>query len=129
MEMQSMQYGQCGPNVLLRSPPSYMTLSEERGERTLWPHVTCIEDIAEAFIPCYCPGFTSMSLTHLRSEAGLDVGLDSGETEKATLAGLGCGMGVERLPSVCTVSSKFSSGTKEKSFRWSGGSRGGLTAP
>lgn len=68
-----------------------------------------------------------MSLTHLRSEAGLDVGLDSGETEKATLVGLGCRMGVERLPSMCTVSSKFSSGTKEKSFEWSGGGRGGLT--
>lgn len=67
-----------------------------------------------------------MSLTHLRSEAGLDVGLVSGETEKTTLAGLGCGMGVERLPGVCTVSSKFSSGTKEKSFRWSGRGRGGL---
>lgn len=52
------------------------------------------------------------------------MGLDSGETEKATLAGLGCGMGVEHLPGVCTVSSKFSSSVKEKSFRWSG--RGGL---
>lgn len=87
----------------------------------------CIEDITEAFRPCYGPGFSSVSLTHLRSEAGLDVGLDSGETEKATLVGLGCRMGVERLPSMCTVSSKFSSSTKEKSFEWSDGGRGGLT--
>lgn len=121
-----MQYGQRGPHVLLRSPPSYMTLSEERGENTLWPCVACIEDITVAYIPSYCPSFSSMSLTHLRSEAGLDVGLGSGETEKATLTGLGCRMGVEHLPGVCTVSSKFSSGTKEKSFRWSGRGRGGL---
>lgn len=91
--------------------------------------MTCIEGITEASISSYCPNFSSMSLTHVRSEAGIDVGLDSGETEKATLAGPGCGMGVERLPSVCTVSSKFSSGTKEKSFGWSGSGRGGLTAP
>lgn len=114
MEMKSVQYGQCGPNVLLRSPPSSMTLSEERGERALWPHVTCIEDIAEAFRPCYGPGFSSMSLTHLRSEAGLDVGLDSGETEKATLAGLGCGMGVERLPSVCSFQQVLQQHQREK---------------
>lgn len=126
IEIQSMQYGQCRPNVLLRSPPSYITLSEERRENTLSPHVTCIEDITEAFIPSHYSSLSSMSLNHPRSEAGLDVGLDSGETEKATLAGLGCGMGVERLPGVYTVSSKFSSSTKAKSFRWSGRGRGGL---
>lgn len=63
---------------------------------------------------CYCPSFLSVSLTHLRSEPGIDVGLDSGEIEEAVLAGLGCGMGVEHSPSMCTVSSKFSSTTQEK---------------
>lgn len=67
-----------------------------------------------------------MSLTHVRSELGIDVGLDSRETAKAVLAGLGCRKGVKHWPSICTVSSKFS--TKEKSFRWSVRGRDGLNA-
>lgn len=125
IEIQSMQYGQRGPNVLLRAPPIYMTLSEERRE-----HILALCGMHRGYNCSLHTLLLSKLFKHVfnssEGRAGLDVGLDSGETEKATLTGLGCGMGVERLPGVCTVSSKFSSGTKEKSFRWSGRGRGGL---